>query len=168
MRKIFLVLGILLITDLFAKSPSDNWVGAVLKCEQSSMTEKALKTAIVDNCLEAINILKNQKNKNKYLISVLGESYYNAAVIYEYAPKYNHNYKKAVEMLRKAIELDYDKYGNGVASFKLGVYYFFGHGVNKNYIKAYKYFKRAAEYGFPKAQNALELLCNRVAPWACR
>lgn len=168
MQKIFFLLGLLFITNLFAKSASDNWVGAVLKCEQSSITKKALETANVESCLEAINILENKKNRNKFQTEFLGESYYNAAVIYEYAPKYNHNYKKAIEMLRKAIELDYDKYGNGVASFKLGVYYFLGHGVNKNYVKAYKYFKRAAEYGFPKAQNALELLCNRVAPWACK
>jgi len=168
MQKIFLLLGLLFITNLFAKSPSNNWIGAVLKCEQSSTTEKALKTATVDSCLEAINILKNQKNRTEYQTNLLGESYYNAAVIYQLGEKYNHNYKKAVEMLRKAIEIDYDKYGNGIASFKLGAFYFLGQGVNKNYVKAYKYFKRAAEYGFPKAQNALELLCNRVAPWACR
>jgi len=168
MKKIIVLGGIVFITTLFAKSASDNWIGAVLKCEQSSTTEKALKTATVDSCLEAINVLKNKKNRNDYQTHLLGESYYNAAVIYEYAPKYNHDYKKAVEMLRKAIEIGYDKYGNGIASFKLGAFYFLGHGVNKNYVQAYKLFKRAAEYGFPKAQNALELLCNRVAPWACK
>jgi len=165
MKKIIFLLGIMLINILFAEN---NWLGYVFKCEQASTTEKALKTATVDNCLKAINILKSKKNRNIFQTEALGESYYNAAVIYEYSPKYNHNYRKAVEMLRKAIDVNYDKFGEGYASFKLGVYYFFGHGVHKNYVKAYELFKRAAEYNNPKAQAVLELLCNRIAPWACK
>ena len=167
MKKIFFLLGILFITNLFAKSSSNNWIGAVLKCEQSSMTKKALETANVESCLEAINILKNKKNRNKSQTEFLGESYYNAAVIYQLGKKYNHNYKKAVEMLKKAIEVDYDKYGKGVASLKLGSFYVLGYGVNKNYVKAYKFLKRAAEYDNPMAQELLEILCNK-APWACK
>ena len=168
MKKIIVLGGIIFITTLFAKSASDNWMGAVLKCEQSSTTEKALKTATVDSCLEAINILENKKNRNKFQTEFLGESYYNAAVIYQLGKKYNHNYKKAVEMLKKAIEVDYDKYGKGVASLKLGSFYILGYGVNKNYVKAYKFLKRAAEYDNPKAQEVLEVLCNKIAPWACK
>ena len=168
MQKIFLLLGLLFITNLFAKSASDNWVGAILKCEQSSTTKKALKTANVESCLKAINILENKKNRNKFQTEFLGESYYNAAVIYQLGKKYNHNYKKAVEMLKKAIEVDYDKYGKGAASLKLATFYILGWGVNKNYVKAYKLLKRAAEYDNPGAQNLLEGLCNKLAPWACR
>jgi len=165
MKKIIFLLVIMLINILFAEN---NWLGYVFKCEQASTTEKALKTATVDNCLKAINILKSKKNRNIFQTEALGESYYNAAVIYEYSPKYNHNYRKAVEMLRKAIEVNYDKYGKGAPSLKLGTFYVLGYGVNKNYIQAYKFLKRAAEYDNSGAQKLLEILCNRIAPWACK
>jgi len=168
MKKMFIIMGILFITHLFAESSSSNWVSIVLKCERASITEKALETAKVDNCLEAINILKNKKNRTKYQTGLLGESYYNAAVIYQLGKRYNHNYKQAVKMLRKAIEINYDKYEKGAASLKLATFYVLGYGVNKNYVKAYKLLKRAAEYDNPSAPKLLETLCENIAPWACK
>ena len=157
MKKIILGLSLLLVTqESFALSIENS---AVLLCE--SKAARHLKSANPMICVKAAKL--SEKSNKQYA----GESYYNAAQMYEFSNKYR-NYKKAFEMYMKSYDNDFCNLDSECAvGDSLGYFYATGQGVKANKILAYKYFIEAAKKGNLQAQSNLDNLCKR-SPWVCK
>lgn len=106
---------------------------------------------------EIITILKNHNAKTKKELDKEALDAYSLGLRYFEGDEVSKDYKKAVELFRKAID-----YGNSDAKFYLGLCYVEGLGVEKRYDIAYKLCKDAAEQGNVLAQYNLGCCCEHM------
>lgn len=144
------------------------WFHKVLECEEEIGVSKRLKNVNIEKCLNSITYIEKIKNKSLLQLNYLGESYFNAGIIYQFNEKYL-NHKKAFNMYKKSYDIGYcNKDTECPNGRNLGYYYSTGEGGNeKNLILSYKYFKEAAEKGNSGASRNLEYICSKF-PWACK
>ena len=180
MKKIIFILSLLLIQNVFADkkdsiaknvTPYKAHKAAYLlfKCE---IEVKYYKTEHADAniCIQAAQSLTNgddmqplsEKTRKKYI----GESYFNAGIIYQYAEK---KHKKALQSYLKAYNVGYCNYDDPCSVGRnIGYYYATGEGGNKmDKILAYKYFLESAKHGNEGSQRNLDFMCKN-SPWVCK
>ena len=74
-------------------------------------------------------------------------------LIYERGDGVEQNWKKAINLYRKAAEQDHQW-----AQTQLGICYYYGNGVERDYSEAAKWYRRSADQGQPAGQFNLGLL----------
>ena len=148
-----------------AEEKNDLAVKQLLICERD--TEMFRDTANPQDCIKAAQLISsldlNKLTPFQNLVignnskSLIGESFYNAGIIYGAQEKFNNAFK----MFEQS---NMYKYPNGI--YNLGIYYYFGYGVKQDKVKGIKLVKESEKYG-NNATKFLNFACDDT-PGLCK
>lgn len=148
-----------------AEEKNDLVVKQLLICERNAVMFK--DTANPEDCIKAAQLISSlDLNKltplqnfsiGKNSKNLIGESFYNAGIIYAEQEKFNNAFK----MFEQS---NMYKYYDGI--YNLGVYYYLGVGVKQDKIKGINLVKESEKYG-SNATKFLNFACNDT-PGICK
>ena len=140
-----------------AEEKNDLVIKQLLICERD--TDTFPETANPQNCIKAAQLISSLnkdkltslqntvlgKNKDYFI----GESFYNAGIIYGAQ-------EKPINAFKMFEQSNIYKYPNGI--YNLGIYYYFGQGVKQDKIKGIKLVQESEKHGI-NASKFLDMAC---------